>query len=125
MSNEISLESLKERIEKNKLKSLSQTNNLSKFTLDFFIESINIAKGSTKVETYLLYEIYLDFSRTIQNPSPLSKIDFFRKFGKLFKKVRHGNQRFYLINSKEWKVSELLISRIRINERERKIKEVF
>lgn len=120
MSNN-SLEELKLRIEQNKLKSSS----VDKSTLDYFLSYFNISQGSDKIETYLLYELYLELSNSVNNPSPMSKIDFFRKFGKLFTSIRHGNQRYYLLNKDIMRVPESLYFRIKINEKERKLKKIL
>lgn len=87
---EINLEFLKNR--------LSKINNKEEESLDeisLFIKQFNIKKGKDKVETFIIYAMYLKLKST--NPK-LSRVDFFRKLCKNIETVRWGKQRYYLVD---------------------------
>lgn len=60
-----------------------------------FIQKFQIQVGKCKVPTY---KIYHDYLVNTDSRYKLSKVEFFRQFNKYFDRVRHGSQRFYLLN---------------------------
>jgi hypothetical protein len=89
------LQQLKERIERNKQKSLEATDG-GFFSL--YLSHYNLKKGLDKVPTHLLYYSYFTFIAHHKEELPLSKGCFFKELKKHFKAVRWGKQRYYLID---------------------------
>lgn len=124
MSN--SLEELKARIKANKLKEKikgEEFTSLSSF--DQFITYHQVESGKDKIETFILYETYLESVKRFDKHLPMSKIDFFRTLCKHIKRVRHNNQRYYLINRSKFKLSQEEEFRLKVNEKVRKEKKIF
>jgi len=90
----MNLEDLKERISKNKQKSLEAANG-GFFSL--YISHFNLKKGLDKVPTHLLYYSYFTFIASHKEELPLSMVAFFKELKKHFTAVRWGKQRYYLI----------------------------
>jgi hypothetical protein len=90
------LEELKARIAANKAKSNEEIIE-SPFTA--YIDYYNLTEGVDKLATFLLHFCYIQFmTKKCSGYVPLKSTAFFRELGKYFKSVRHGKQRYYLVN---------------------------
>ena len=90
------LEELKARIEANKAKSNEEITE-SPFTA--YMSYYNLTEGVDKVATFLLHFCYIQFmEKKSSGYKPLKSTAFFRELKKHFKSVRHGKQRYYLVN---------------------------
>lgn len=70
-------------------------------SVERFLQDNNVGPGLVKYPTYVVYYIYCDFCRThnytnISNRA--SRVQFGRLAAKLFDRVRHGKQRFYMLS---------------------------
>ena len=61
-----------------------------------FVREYGIKDGSTPIPNYQIYHEY--FAIWQPQGKKLSKIEFFRRFGKLFETKRSNSTRYYLIN---------------------------
>lgn len=92
----VSLEELKARIEANKAKSNEE---ISESPFTAYIVYYNLTEGIDKLATFLLHFCYIQFMEKKSPGYPILKSTaFFREFRKHFKSVRHGKQRYYLVN---------------------------
>jgi hypothetical protein len=90
------LEELKARIAANKAKIIEEIE-ISPFSA--YIGYYNLTEGVDKLATFLLYHSYVQFmAKKMPEFVPLKSTAFFRELKKSFKSVRHGKQRFYLVN---------------------------
>ena len=90
------LEELKALIEANKAKSNEEIIE-SPFTA--YMSYYNLTEGVDKVATFLLHFCYIQFmEKKSSGYIPLKRTAFFRELRKHFKSVRHGKQRYYLVN---------------------------
>jgi hypothetical protein len=74
-------------------------NNTKKISKSYckFIADNNVARGELKVPSYYIYFKFREWCGNTNNKK-ISKVHFFRLFNKDFDQVRHGYQRYYLIN---------------------------
>lgn len=84
-----------------------QGDNLN-YTVVKFCKTFGITSGKYRIPSYLIYMVYRKYFTNVDNSAKIRPIGFFRDFNKLFKQVRSGKQRYYLINTdfdlepKEW-----------------------
>ena len=95
------LEELLSRIEKNKKASDLAVS--FKNSVEEFIRKYQIVQGIDRVPTYVLYYLYENYTTTFLKDS---RIEFFRKLSKVIDSKRNGNQRFYLIDLKQFKIED-------------------
>jgi hypothetical protein len=92
----ITLEELKARIAANKAKN---TEEIFVSPFSAYTSYYNLTEGVDKLATFLLYYCYVQFmQKKASGDLPLKTTAFFRQLKKQFKSVRHGKQRFYLVN---------------------------
>lgn len=93
------LEELKKRLNKN-----IKQEKVKDSSIESFIDCFNIKTGSYKLETFVLYHLYLKHCRNLI--LSMSRIDFFRKLCKHIPTKRYGKQRYYLISREDILLSE-------------------
>jgi hypothetical protein len=82
-----------------------------------FIEECNIQSGTKAYPTFVIFWYY----RTIwkgDRHSKANKIVFFRTFSKTFPSYRHGKQRFYLLSEDFLQLTEDVLQKADIYERQ-------
>lgn len=107
-SNDSDLDFLRDRIRQNQIDRKIREEQLDSSLppLESFINLYEISPGNDKISTHILYSTYLLATPRLPNHVTLSKIDFFRKLCKNITKVRHGNQRYYMIDRSKFRLSK-------------------
>lgn len=93
-----SIEELLEIVEKNSKEEVHNNFAEDKTHFPKFIAEFSIKPGKTKYPTFIIYYYY----KKMFKPSSrykMSKIDFFRKFSKVYVQKRTNKQRYYLLDS--------------------------
>lgn len=70
---------------------------LSESSVGDFIKTFSVNSGPDRIPNYIIYYFYKE-----KYNGDLSKIEFFRQFGKQFKQVRTGKQRCYLLDGRSF-----------------------
>ena len=66
------------------------------YQVDKFISDLRLQHGLDRIPTYVIIHKYRTYIEN--NKNVLNKIVFFRLFNKMFKQVRSGIQRYYLMD---------------------------
>jgi hypothetical protein len=83
--------------------------------IEQFCNEMKIFAGVDKVPNHVIYYTYKDVYK-----GDLSKIEFFRRFKKIFKQVRTGKQRRYLLDSEGFDMSREGMIKAEFFEKEQK-----